>query len=418
MFEFTANAQTRLPEPLHISFRALDGRNLQGEVRSWDAVGFDGTFGRVEWKHLDAGEAWHAHVAMIDPDIAEHWLSVGRVLAAIDDGQVYAERALRWASWLARTTGELANQMIRELPPTPEDFALPMPHGHREEAKIVTEPWPDMTDQQRAETTAQLKGEIDGGLKAMGMTMLLYEQDYALVYSDLPKEEIHSLLLGLATTYETLLKSFRLPLDRNVFWGKLVVIACKEQDTFARISRQLFRSNVAPQMAGHHIPRGPKSYLVLWNFPDHAKFQATIPHEFTHAFMYRYRSPAQVPLWMDEGFADFVASLVLKDSPVDKERRSRGEWFIRHGGPVENILEMQCMNEGWPGPFHSCYGVSYLLVQEMFLEAPTKALACMTAIKDGKSWEQALAEDLGVTRAQLVERLTKRVFAANSIDPP
>lgn len=67
------------------------------------------------------------------------------------------------------------------------------------------------------------------------------------------------------------------------------------------------------------------------------------------------------------------------------------------------------MHEGWPGPFIAGYGVSYLLVREMFAIDSGRALACIVAIKDGKPWEQALAEDLGVTRRELVERLVIRV---------
>lgn len=409
----TLDASTRLADPVPVAFQ-LEGRSIRGHVQAWDLLGFDGTFGRIEWKRLDAGEAWHVHAAIIDPNIAEHWLNVGRVLSQIEGGQVYAERALRWASWLAKYTAAVADHLASELPPTPEGFVPPRPHVHRNDDGPF-EPWPEMSEKEQAEAVALLKREMEEAIAALKLTMLLYEQPYVLVYSDLPQEEARSKLVGLRATYLTLLQSFRLPPDHNIFWGKLVVIICKEQATFDRIKRELFSSGASPPgMAGNFIPRGPRGYLVMWNYPDEMKFAATVPHEFTHAFMHRYRSPARLPLWLDEGFADYIASLVLEDSPVDKERRSRGEWFIQHGGPIENIMDMSCMHEGWPGPYTAAYGVSYLLVKEMFRENPSKALGCLTAVKDGKPWERALAEDLGLTREQLVERLTKRVRSNRS----
>lgn len=78
-----------------------------------------------------AGDAWHVHAALIDPNIAEHWLSVGRVLSGIEGGQVYADRALRWASWLGKYTAAAADKLLAELPPTPVGFVPPPPHhGH------------------------------------------------------------------------------------------------------------------------------------------------------------------------------------------------------------------------------------------------------------------------------------------------
>lgn len=400
-------ASTRLADPVPVTVR-VEGRTVRGQVHAWDQAGFDGTFGRIEWKQLSAGEAWHVHAAIIDPGIAEHWLSVGRVLSQIEDGQVYAARAFRWASWLASYTVASADHLAGLLPPVPAGFVPPRPHVHRNDDGPF-EPWPMLSDEEQDEATALLKREMQDVLTTLRLTMMLYEQPYALVYTDLPHDEAVSKLVGLRASYLSLLGSFGLPHDHVHFWGKLVVILCRERATFDRILQEHFGSRASPfHMVGLSIPRGPRTYLVMWSHPDPMAFATAVPHEVTHAFMHRYRSPAPLPLWIEEGFADFMASMVVESSPLDEMRRSQGEWFIRHGGPIENIMDMACTHEGWPGPHIVGYGIGYMLVSEMFRENTARALACLTAIKDGKPWERALAEDMGITREALVARVRER----------
>lgn len=160
-------------------------------------------------------------------------------------------------------------------------------------------------------------------------------------------------------------------------------------------------------------PLGPKVIVTFWKWPDVGKFGATLAHEITHGFMHRYRSGAALPLWADEGFADYVAARIVPNSPVAQARLPGALRFIRTGGPVDNILDMECIHDAWPGPYQVGYGVSYLLVRMMFEADPNRFRHWINAIKDGKDWEQALQEDFGMSRQRLVELFMERYREPN-----
>jgi len=53
------------------------------------------------------------------------------------------------------------------------------------------------------------------------------------------------------------------------------------------------------------------------------------------------------------------------------------------------------------------YNIGYLMVELMIRDRPQAFGAWVNAIKDGKDWEEALVEDFGVSRAQLVETFVR-----------
>ena len=55
----------------------------------------------------------------------------------------------------------------------------------------------------------------------------------------------------------------------------------------------------------------------------------------------------------------------------------------------------------WPGDNAIGYSVGYLLVDLMIADRPQKFGAWVKAVKGGKPWQQALAEDFGVDAARL-----------------
>lgn len=393
----------------------LGDRVVRGDVLRWDDAGAEGTFGRVEWRDLAIEEAWHLHVSIIDQSNANDWLAVGRALARHEAGRAHAERALRWAAWLATSTLESAESDLANLaalPPAERPVDRRRPHVHRRDEGPF-EPWPVEPPGADEAETATLEREVDAMLKDLGLTMGLYAHPDVLFYSDLPESTARSLLVGVRATDAQLRQWFAIPKDGDHFRGKLVMIVCREHESMNRIAGAIFgRGDHPKEQAGFFQSAGARSYLIMWRFPDALKLGATIAHEYAHAFLHRYRSPAPLPLWLDEGFADFVASRMLQDSPVDRERRPVGEWFVRRGGPVDDVFSIECMHEGWPGPRLANYGISYLAVRGLMDAAPNETLRFIRAVKEGIPWEKALQQELGLTRAQLVERVKAQADGA------
>ncbi|MHC4769400.1 MAG: hypothetical protein ACYTEI_11900, partial [Planctomycetota bacterium] len=143
-----------------------------------------------------------------------------------------------------------------------------------------------------------------------------------------------------------------------------------------------------------------KVFLCFRAVDDGAVPARSIAHELVHGYMHRYRTPRRLPLWANEGLADFVAAQVT-DSPVMDERRERALGFIRRGDDVAALLD-RSYDDG-PDPDAITAAVGTLLVELMIDQRPQAFGPWVDAVKYGKDWEQALAEDYGVPRAQLVE---------------
>lgn len=62
------------------------------------------------------------------------------------------------------------------------------------------------------------------------------------------------------------------------------------------------------------IPARFASYVLLSDRHEFERLDETVDHEFTHAFLRRHL-PGHIPLWFDEGIAEFIdGSMILRDS--------------------------------------------------------------------------------------------------------
>jgi hypothetical protein len=76
------------------------------------------------------------------------------------------------------------------------------------------------------------------------------------------------------------------------------------------------------------IPARFASYVLLSDRHSFESLDETVDHEFTHAFLRRY-VPGHIPLWFDEGVAEFVdGTMILRDSVRLLPKGGRGIRWI------------------------------------------------------------------------------------------
>jgi hypothetical protein len=320
-------------------------------------------------------------------------------------GRDRAQRALRWATWLDPALSAPAEAVV---PDDGSDSPASGAHVPGNAHPGGTRAWPPLDDAQRAEAVRELKAQSVEVFDAMGAAYTLFESPFFLLYSDLPAAEARARLHLLDTAYSTLLRVFDLPEAHNIFWGKAVVIIHGRREGFVELERIAFGASVPGGMEGVSHPIGPKVVVNFWRLPDEHRLEATLVHEVTHGFMHRYRSGMELPLWLEEGFADCAAEMIVPDCPIDAHRRGPGFHFVRRGGPVENVLDIECIHEAWSGPDQGSQAAAYLLVRMMSDADPGSFKRLIDMIKDGREWEPALREATGMTRRELVEAFVRR----------
>jgi hypothetical protein len=180
-----------------------------------------------------------------------------------------------------------------------------------------------------------------------------------------------------------------------------------EERMFRAIEQSLFGSTPPTGCIGICHMMGPKVMVDAYRDPDDDRFMATLVHEATHGFMHRYGTAAQLPLWAEEGYAEFVAARSFDSSPVDAGRRPQGEQFIRSGNATLPLFQSDGRDGNWPGDNAVGYAIGYLTVSLMIDQKGSTFGEWVKDIKTGMPWEQALLKHFHMTPQQMAEAVER-----------
>ncbi len=399
-----------LAEPQFVRFQLADGVQVVGNMTSWDAEGFDGSFGRRLWTEVNVRDAWRLYVQVMDPNDAGQWVDLGGVLMLMENGEPWAERAFRRALRLdetvtdaidsARGTAQQIHRLRQELERAVESQRL---ETRSPEAGVwPAEPWPAADEATAVESLKQEATQIlrDGGLQLDPL-----ETAHFLVYADLSALDRARLATRLETVYDHLADLFWLDEADSVFGGRAVVLYIADPDRFRLVEAESFDQLVPRSTMGICHPIGPKVFINLTGDVESEAFRAATARAAVHGFMHRHRTPRRLPPWANEGLAAHVAAIIAPGPAADRQRQ-RGLEFIRSGGDVAAIC-VATYAEGWPGPGAAGPAVGSLLVELMITQRSPAFRAWVNAVKDGADWEPALADHYGVPVPALLDTFTR-----------
>lgn len=407
-----------LPEPWHVRFELADGVQVSGVMTAWDEHGFDGSFGRRLWEELIARDVWRLYLRVMDPDDANQWVDLGRVLLPLADGGQWAQRAFRRAERLDPSVAgrvEAARRAAAEEIERRERLAKAL-EEHRLRTRTPeaddwpADPWPVLDAGERLEAIGALKAEADEMLRRAAAPARPIETDHFLVYADAAPIDAARLATRLESGYRWLAGIVGVDAEFDLFWGKAVVLYFSDQDRFRMVEADAFGQLVSRSVRAICHPVGPKVFINAWGDPASDEFGLALSRALVHGFMHRYRTPTRPPPWANEGLAEYVAWQSAEESGMTEGRR-RGLEFVRAGGDVNAILDMT-YDDGWPGPQGVGADVGALLIGLMIEQSPDAFRAWLGAVKTGKPCDSALAEDFTVPRPRLLD-LFAQYYAVN-----
>jgi len=412
-----------LPTPLKVRFELTDGVRLSGEMTDWDADGFDGLFGRRAWVDLKANDIWSLHQRVINPQSAEHWVGLGRVLLLVGDQQpraeAMAERAFRRALAIDETVGPTIQEARDEASAAVEERkqraksaeAAKLNAVSPEGAAWLPDPWPPLNEAEQPGAIRAVKAEAEKIIEQSGVLVTMLETDHVVLYTDAPRTTAArwTVLIEKAIGNSVLVLGDEQRQHFRGIWGKLVVIVFTNQEAFRLAEATSFHQLVPLNAVAIAHPAGPRTFIMAWQHEDTALFDWSLVRETVHAVMHRWRTPKRPPPWANEGVAEFIAAAMLKDSPLAVERRELALKFIRTDAKPGGVLDLKYEDQSFPGPVPSASNVGIgipvggLLVELMIRQKPADFLAWLNAVKDGEEWEKALATAYRTPRATLVE---------------
>ena len=336
---------TPLQKPIEVGFRLeSEAKMVRGSLSTWDETGFSGTFvdadGRHEFITLDLASFRRVFRRLMDVRSAQHWLLFGELLGARPDeaSQRFSRNAFDRALRLDKTIegAVLAAQaLIAEAARLREDEARQraaerlrenMPEGLEWEAK----PWPTLTIAEEQEALQAMRASADKILTQAGFPDVRpVETKFFLLYSDLSNRKTASIARDLDLMYAKVADMLGIPSTFNLFWGKAVILICRDNDRFRLIETQAFNQMTPPGVTGLCHCVGPQVFVNTFYAPDELRFFSTLVHETVHGIMHRYISPARLPTWANEGLSEYIAAHAFSGSPVDASRRGQGLNFFR-----------------------------------------------------------------------------------------
>lgn len=151
-----------------------------------------------------------------------------------------------------------------------------------------------------------------------------------------------------------------------------------------------------------HVFVNPETYLGL----DPVGGQVVLGHEITHLAT---RAPlsAAVPLWLREGFADYVA-LRSVELPLDVTARQIIEQVRDHGVPerLPGPLEFDSAATHLGAAYESAWLACQVLVE---VAGERRLVGLYQAVARGARLDQELPRRFGITEGELVERWQARL---------
>ena len=400
-----------LAEPQFVRFELTGGAKIVGEMTAWDLEGFEGTFGRRSWSELVTRDVWRLYVAVMQQNDACQWVDLGGLLLAIPDGGSWAQRAFRRAVHLDQSTASrieavraeaLQAQARRDdLDRTAEEHRL---HTRTPEARDwPAEAWPPMGPDERVAALAQMKSDGTQILRQGGLQMAPLETDHFLVYADLPSIEVARLANRLESVYEIMDELFGADVTGNRFWGKAVVLYFTDSDRFRLVEAESFNQLVDRDVLGICQPVGAKVFINLTGDVASDAFRASLARAVAHGFMHRFRSPKRLPVWANQGLAEYVASRAAPGAADAERRRGEALVYIRNGGDLAAVFGAG-WSDAWP-PAGTAVGG--LMTALMINQQPERFRRWVIAVKQGTDWTKALTDSYGVPFPRLLETFTQ-----------
>jgi tetratricopeptide (TPR) repeat protein len=405
--------------PRAVSFRLADGVRIGGELTSWSAAGCDGSFGGRRWADIMPGDFEKVVIRVMDADRPEHWVTFGAALLRLGRDEK-AERAFERAVQIDPEASTLIEKSRAEIAAVREQERARQAAIEAEKLSTRTPeardwpaaPWPALTPAEQQQAVLAVRAEAERMLTDAGAAPAPIDAVHFIVYSDLDRRDAAILARRLDLMHQRLAALLGLTPGDRLPYGKVAVFIFRDQDHFRLIETQAFDHLPSRDVIAVAHPVGPMVLLNAWRAPGDGAFDAALLHHAVHALMHRHLTPRRLPAWANCGLADFLTATALDDSIVDDRMRPLALQFVRGGGNVNAVLGEGYLGDWWPGPDRLGPAVGHLVVELMTRSNHRGFVSWLNAVKLGKDWEQALQEDFGLSRADLV-RLFVQYYRVN-----
>ena len=149
----------------------------------------------------------------------------------------------------------------------------------------------------------------------MHLNLKEVESDHFLIFTDWDPSSYNFIRQNLEAANTCVSKQFEISPSENIFVGKLGVYMFNKHEDFLRFAVMHDHLPANPNIQGYYASGGGEMAHMAMSKPafgaGHEKeieWAYVLTHEFTHAFVARYRTTRRIPTWINEGIAEVIAS--------------------------------------------------------------------------------------------------------------
>ena len=382
---------------------------LRGALTQFDDQNFTLRTGDGEktlaWTDVTPASAFTLRQHTIDRTKADDWLTLGKFgwsLGATDQSRTALRTAVRIDASLKPQADEILASPASAAIAQPKSGELlntgPAPTTQSTPDKPPTDApikFATATPDQIADAMQRVHAEKADVEKTLHLKLAEFQTDHFIVFTDWDPREYDFLKVNLEQAYTVVARQFEADPKDNVFVGKLPVYMLISYAEFARFARDIDNfTGVNDRTAGYYLGNTEGfGHMAMWkpdesltgtpNIADARRLWAyVLVHEFTHAFLARYKSNVFVPRWLNEGIAEVIA---MGQFPYpDHYRMARYMASVNH--------DFSFLFDSANRPSGEYYPVMQSMVELLVKTNRQSFLKLIDDIKNGEDCEQALKE--------------------------
>jgi hypothetical protein len=266
--------------------------------------------------------------------------------------------------------------------------------------------WPELSAEEQAQAVRERKEFFARAGEAFGLR--LHETQYFLFYTDLPDEALAPYIRDLDAMYARLVAAFGLPQGKNIWRGKAAIVMFQNQASCWQFDQQVLKKpSSADFQARCHWSSDGHVTISGWSGTDPAFFAHILVHETAHGFLARYRSTVNVPSWINEGIADWVAGAVVPASNTTRRRQELAIKQLRQTGAAGGTFFTA------PNVPRVQYGLASALVEYLLRIDAAAYRRFIDGIKEGATPDESLQAAYGMTKEQLLVAFGRQIGVPN-----
>ena len=348
----------------------------------------------LRWSDLTGTSQYSLRSTLIDRKSAGDWLEL-------------AELGMKW-NLKEQARGAVANAVRLDASTKLKGDAILRGQGNAKPVKeatadasvqqpgspslFSTEKYQKSTPEQDAKAIETAKQVAAYASDKMHIRFAEMQTAHFIIFTDWDPREYNFLKDNCEGAYAAVSKQFDIPVSENIFIGKLPVFMFARHDDFTRYATSYDNFPVPKTVAGYFTSHGDGTgHMVMWK-PAAAgsatrdaelNWAYTLTHEFTHAFVSRYRSNRRIPRWLNEGLAEVIA--------YNQFPRIGAHAFARARAKERFDFESLFDDKKMPGG--EMYPVMQTMVEALIGENRKAFLKMFDDIKDGMEPEEALKKN-------------------------